>query len=211
MHFASMLLLALAVSADGFVVGMAYGARKIRIPIVPLLLICAASMLAIGLSMLAGRALACYFDPHWAERIGAVALMAVGAWFMVQGLQARQENEPEEENYPIATLRIRPLGIIVQILREPSRADLDSSGVISPNEAFFLGAALALDALGAGMGASLSGFGAWTIPMVGCCKFILVSLGLKWGDTLNSRIFKKWSSLIAGLLLLGLGLTGMMR
>ena len=93
MHIVSAALLALAVSSDGFAVGMAYGARKIRIPLGPLLLICLASMLAVSISMLAGKALALYFDPRVAQRIGAVALIAVGLWFFGESLRNWQEDE----------------------------------------------------------------------------------------------------------------------
>ena len=116
------------------------------------------------------------------------------------------------ENNAIATLRIKPLGIIIQILREPSRADLDSSGVISLREAFLLGTALALDALGAGMGASLSGFDlAYTIPLVGCCKFLLISLGLKWGGALGKGMLRNGAGVFSGLILFVLGFVEMMR
>lgn len=210
-NFISALLLALAVSSDGFAAGMAYGARKIRIPLGSLLLICLASMLAVSVSMLAGKALAFYFDPRTAQRVGALALMAVGLWFFSESLRNWQGSNETGENNAIATLRIKPLGIIIQILREPSRADLDSSGVISYREAFLLGTALALDALGAGMGASMSGFNlAMTIPLVGCCKFLLISLGLRWGVALKNGVLRNSSGIFSGLVLFILGFAEMM-
>lgn len=211
MHLVSAVLFALAVSSDGFAVGMAYGARKIKIPLGSLLLICLASMLAVSISMLAGKALALYFTPLLAQRIGALALMAVGLWFFSESLRNWQGRDETGENNAIATFRIKPLGIIIQILREPSKADLDSSGVISFREAFLLGTALALDALGAGMGASMSGFNfAMTIPLVGFCKFLLISLGLRWGMNLKSGILRNGSGIFSGLVLFILGFVEMM-
>ncbi|MGE5543945.1 MAG: sporulation membrane protein YtaF [Bacillota bacterium] len=212
MHLVSVMLLALALSSDGFAVGMAYGARKIRIPLGSLLLICLASMLAVSVSMLTGKALALYFDPHVTQLIGALALMAVGLWLFSESLRKWQGRAETGENNAIATLRIRPLGIIIQILREPSKADLDSSGVISFREAFLLGIALALDALGAGMGASMSGFDiALTIPLVGCCKFLLISLGLRWGVALKNGVLRNASGVFSGLILFILGFVEIMR
>lgn len=211
MHLVSAVLFALAVSSDGFAAGIAYGARKIKIPMGSLLLICLASMLAVSISMLAGKALALYFTPLLAQRIGALALMAVGLWFFSESLRNWQGRDETGENNAIATFRIKPLGIIIQILREPSRADLDSSGVISFREAFLLGTALALDALGAGMGASLSGYNlAMTIPLVGCCKFLLISLGLRWGMSLKSGMLRNGSGIFSGLILFILGFVEMM-
>jgi len=212
MHIVSALLFALAVSSDGFAVGMAYGTRKIKIPLASLLLICLASMLAVSVSMLAGKALALYFSPDLAGKIGALALMAVGLWFLCDSFRNWQGNSKKGENNEIATFRIKPLGIIIQILREPSRADFDSSGVISYREAFFLGAALALDALGAGMGASLTGFDLLTtVPLVGCCKFLLISLGLIWGAALNKGFLSRYSGLFSGIMLFLLGAAELMR
>ncbi|MGI6549523.1 MAG: sporulation membrane protein YtaF [Syntrophomonadales bacterium] len=212
MDIVSAALLALAVSSDGFAAGMAYGARKIRIPLGPLLLICVASMLAVSVSMLAGKALALYFEPQMAQRIGAMALMAVGLWFFSESMRNWQGRNESGENNAIATLRIKPLGIIIQILREPSRADLDSSGVISFREAFLLGTALALDALGAGMGASLSGYDlTLTIPLVGCCKFLLISLGLRWGVAIKNGLLRNVSGMFSGLILFILGFVEIMR
>jgi len=206
MNTVSAVLLALALSSDGFVVGVAYGARKIRIPPGSLLLICLASMLAVGISMIAGEVLAKFFDPLAARTLGAVALMAVGLWFFGESLRNWQGRNETGENNAIATLRIKPLGIIIQVLREPSRADLDSSGVISFREAFLLGTALALDALGAGMGASLSGFKpALTVPLVGCCKFLLINAGLRWGAAIKNGMLRNGSGLLSGFILFMLG------
>ncbi|MGE5422635.1 MAG: sporulation membrane protein YtaF [Ignavibacteriales bacterium] len=209
MYLVPIVLFALAVSADGFGVGMAYGIKRIRIPLSSLLVICLASMTAVSLSMLVGHGIAVYFDPVIASRIGAVALIAVGLWFISDVWRSREENEDSKENQAIATLRIKPLGIIIQILREPSRADFDASGAISYREALFLGIALALDALGAGMGASLAGFKIiTTVLMVGACKFILVSLGLWLGSKLEGDFVRKYSTLVSGLILCLLGLHG---
>jgi putative sporulation protein YtaF len=206
MNTVSAVLLALALSSDGFVVGVAYGARKIRIPPGSLLLICLASMLAVGISMIAGEFLARCFDPLVAKRLGAVALMAVGLWFFSESLRNWQGRDETRENNAIATLRIKPLGIVIQVLREPSRADLDSSGVISFREAFLLGTALALDALGAGMGASLSGFSlAMTVPLVGCCKYLLINAGLRWGAALKNEVLRNGSGVLSGCILFILG------
>ena len=161
--------------------------------------------------MLAGKALALYFEPQMAQRIGA---MASWPWFVVfsESMRNWQGRNESGENNAIATLRIKPLGIIIQILREPSRADLDSSGVISFREAFLLGTALALDALGAGMGASLSGYDlTLTIPLVGCCKFLLISLGLRWGVAIKNGLLRNVSGMFSGLILFILGFVEIMR
>ena len=49
MNYLTIALFALAVSADGFAVGIAYGIAKIRIPVFSLLVISLASALAVKL------------------------------------------------------------------------------------------------------------------------------------------------------------------
>ena len=55
MELISSILFGLAVSADGFAAGMAYGVKKIKIPIFSLLVIALASALAVSISMFCGR------------------------------------------------------------------------------------------------------------------------------------------------------------
>ena len=50
---------------------------------------------------------------------------------------------------------IRSLGVVIHILKKPTRADFDRSGIITGLEALFLGVALSLDAFGAGIGAAM--------------------------------------------------------
>ena len=60
MEFLVVVMFALAVSADGFVVGLSYGLNKIRIPVLSLVVIAFASCLAVTASMLVGQGLMIY-------------------------------------------------------------------------------------------------------------------------------------------------------
>ncbi|MDI5788515.1 hypothetical protein PO124_09275 [Bacillus licheniformis] len=53
---------------------------------------------------------------------------------------------------------MKSLGIVIHILRKPTSADIDKSGIITGIEAFLLGFALSIDAFGAGIGAAALGF-----------------------------------------------------
>jgi putative sporulation protein YtaF len=168
---ASMVLLSFAVSLDGFGVGLTYGVRKIRIPVSSILIISACSGLIILLSMMVGVALTSWMSPHGASLVGAVILIGIGVWALVQFLRSgepAESGDPEAASpavptgempqKPVLTLELRVFGIMIQILRTPSAADVDRSGIISAGEAFLLGTALSLDAFGAGIGAALVGF-----------------------------------------------------
>ncbi len=205
MELLAIFMFAFAVSTDGFMVGIAYGVKKIRMPIVAMAIIFLASSLAVTIAMTLGKGLASFFNPIVAAHVGAIVLVLIGIYYLLQaGLQRACNNTNEED--ALLSLSVRPLGIIVQILKEPSSADFDSSGEISPQEAFFLGMALAMDAFAAGIGLAMTGFNILlTAITVGMLQFILINIGLTMGRIMENERLKNISSLLAGIILLVLG------
>lgn len=211
MEFLAPVLFALAVSADGFMVGIAYGIRKIRIPVLSLVVVSIASALAVTVSMICGRALAYFLSPEMASYLGAGLIITIGGYFLLQAGREIICSLEYNEEVPLISLEIKSLGIIINILKEPSSADLDCSGEISLREAFFLGVALAMDALGAGVGIAMAGYNIlFTAISVGMLKFILVNSGLILGRIVQSERFKNFSSLAAGLILIAIGIAELM-
>jgi putative sporulation protein YtaF len=91
----SLLLLAFAVSLDGFGVGVMYGLRKIRIPLLSIAIISLWSGIIIFGSMQIGVWMSSLMSVAVAKRIGAVILIGIGIWALIQMLQQKQQ-EPEE-------------------------------------------------------------------------------------------------------------------
>lgn len=179
MEFLGLFLLAFAVSLDGFAMGVTYGLRGVRLPPTSLLTIALASSAAVLVAMQAGHFLGNILSVELTRRLGAVILILVGIWVLVT--TCRPPSKKEDDPKPVK-LSFRAFGFMVQIIQEPVRADLDQSGAISFAEALLLGLALALDALGAGFGASLAGYSPlWTPLWVGVFKIIMVSMGLQMG------------------------------
>lgn len=208
MELLASILFALAVSSDGFIVGMAYGVRKIRIPITSLLIICLASASAVTVAMLFGKGLTCLLNPSVATRLGAITIIAIGGFFLLQSIHQKLVALDSNGEEPILSLNVKPLGIIIQILREPSAADFDRSGEIGLKEAFFLGLALAMDAFGAGIGIAMAGYNIFfTAVSVGMLKFILVNSGLLLGKKVKNEHWQYLSSVTTGLILVALGLS----
>lgn len=211
MEYLAAMLFALAVSADGFAAGVAYGVRRIRIPVIPLLVIAVSSAAAVTLSMIFGTGLAAVLDPRWASHIGALLLMAIGGYFLLGAFRETISNMNTDPQEPLLSFSIKTLGIIVHILKEPSTADFDSSGDISVREAAFLGLALALDALGAGVGIALTGMNIlFTALCVGMVKFILVNFGMWIGQYCKGNRVTGAASLLSGLILVVIGLMEIM-
>jgi len=205
---------ALALNLDSFVAGLAYGTRQIKVPFFSLMIISLVSMAAISLSMLGSQMLQVFIPPAFSHRLGGVLLLAIGAWAL---LQTRHEAAPAAPKSPEANtaagkmeIRIRPPGLVIQILREPVRADLDSSGTISAGEALVLGTALAMDAFGAGFAVSMLGFSVGiTVLVVGLGHFLLTVAGILAGGTFLSTKAGRRLSALPGCILILLGLSKM--
>lgn len=206
----SMILFALAVSVDGFAVGLAYGMRNIIIPFHSLIIICCASSIAIAISMIFGKMLTLFVSLNASKMIGALILVIMGMYMAFQAfIEIKQEERPlPRSKEMLFHVRIPPLGILIQILKEPSRADFDQSGIINLKEACILGFALAMDALGAGFAVAAVGFPPlWTAVLVGVCKFFLVTVAVKLGKQSSSNRIGRNISFVPGLVLLLLGLS----
>jgi putative sporulation protein YtaF len=203
------LLLALAVSVDGFSAGFSCGLRKLIIPFSSLLVICLLSAGAIAFSMLAGSAVVYLVPLRYFSAFGGAVLIIFGAVVMGQhyikrGSGAEPVPEPREETSKEACLR-RPKKI-TSLLQRPEEADLDRSGTLSAREALLLGSALAADAFAAGFGAALIGSPLLlTILAVGLTKLLLVPLGAALGRAARRGAPKNFP-LLSGAILIVIGI-----
>lgn len=212
----SLLLLALAVSLDGFGAGVMYGIRKIRIPASSIMIIALCSGLVIWCSMQLGAILLLVLSPVVAKQIGAFILIAIGLWAIWQ-MTAHKNSErsapltvqkacDDGKAKTVIHLEIRQLGIVIDILRTPMKADMDRSGTISASEAALLGLALSLDAWGAGLGAALLGFSPlWTSLLIGLSCGTFITIGLHTGFRLAGTAWVHKLSAAPGLILIVMG------
>lgn len=215
----TMALLAAALSLDSLSVGLLYGARRIRLPVLATLIVTGASGLLLALAMWGGSLVATLLAPHTAAEIGGLLLVGVGLWIAWGALRPREPVEASEawidalENPGLVMertrrvwrLRLGSAQIVIEILREPGRADLDSSGSISLWEAGLLGIALALDSVAAGLGAGMAGAN-WALPLLACVlSYLFLTVGGWVGERFPFRLEGRWGAL-HGLVLLLLGL-----
>jgi putative sporulation protein YtaF len=118
--------------------------------------------------------------------------------------------EKPSSNETIINLEIEVLGIVIQILRKPTTADLDKSGSITGIEAILLGFALSIDAFGAGIGASLLGFSPIvTASIVSTTSAIFLLFGMKLGNILSNFTWLQKLTFLPGVLLILIGLLKM--
>lgn len=242
----SLLILAFAVSLDGFGVGVMYGLRKIRIPFLSIAIISLWSGIIIYSSMQIGVLMSSFMSPLVAKRIGALVLIGIGIWALAQTRQQKSQEHQEREdvssldqasisgvlpssegNHPgsgevltfdtlqrtkeILNIELKRFGLVIQILRTPSIADVDKSGNISASEATLLGLALSLDAFGAGIGAALIGFvPLLTASVISISSGSFIALGLRFGLRYAEINWIKKLSVLPGCVLIIMGLLKML-
>jgi len=207
------LLFALALSIDGFIVGVHYGMRRVRLPLGSLLVIASCTAAGMALSMFAGGVLAADFARQAAETAGGAVLIFIGLWQLgqawverVRRVQTGADVERSPGERRLASFRVPFLGVVVEIIADPIKADKDRSGVIEFREAAALGAVLGVDALGAGFAAAMLGFPPTLIALVAGAIAIFVSGGVRVGRGLKQHLAgDKWLFL-PGLILVAIGI-----
>lgn len=235
-HIFSSALLAMALSLDGFGAGVTYGLRKTRIPLLSVLIISLCSGLVLGVSMQAGALLQRFLSPSAASVFGAAILILLGLWSLYQQVRRSSEPEvqpastvdspasltgthqgaprrevttagQEQLQRAVFSLEIPKIGVVIQILRSPTKADLDDSGSISPWEAMWLGIALSLDAFGAGLGAAMLGFSPLgTAAVVSLFSGIFLVLGMRVGLRFAAKGGMRFISYLPAFLLVVMGI-----
>lgn len=213
MDTVSMIALAMALSLDSLTVGLLYGVRGIRLSWVAMLVVSMASGLLLSLAMGGGRVVARWLEPGVAQRLGALLLVGVGLWITYQTWRnhrspAAVEPAPAAGDGPLAVWRLRlgSIGVVIEILREPGAADIDHSGHISLTEACFLGIALALDSVAAGLGAAMAGFSPLGLPVAAAGgSLVLMLLGSRAARLIPFKLDGPWA-MLHGVVLVALGL-----
>jgi putative sporulation protein YtaF len=209
--FFGILALAFAISADGFLAGLAYGMGGIKIPAASRFIIAFAASAMLAVSMALGDALNRLLPAYLHEYLAIIILLGIGIYLIFQG-----QKKPAKKDVAYGTvwqLSLPALGLIIQILRHPAEVDQNEDRSIAAGEALLLGLALSLDSLGIGFGVAMGGFPIGpTVLCAGLCKFILLSIALKLGVCLSAwgkNISKKAENLtpyIPALVILALAL-----
>ena len=202
MEFFAVILLAIALSIDGFGVGMAYGMRNITFTILPIILITLCAAGSMTLSLIAGHLVASFIPYYLAGVIGGTILLIIGLWQLVEGLKKYYVDDV------LLSIKLKMFGLVLQIIREPEHADMDKSGDINYREALVLGIALNMDVIGAGFGAGIAGYSSILIPIVSGALFAALLLGLILGERFSGGYGKK-AYLLPGIILMLLGIFNM--
>lgn len=201
LFYMGLFFLVVAVSLDGFGVGITYGLRKIKVPFHALCIIMFCSGAIVLLSMKVGRFLLAYISVDHAQLLGGFILIGLGCFVLCQIIVSKLKSVKAKIQSK------NTFDDIKTVLTTPEQADLDQSGTISAKEALLLGTALALDAFGAGLGAALLGYSPFaTTILIALTSGLFVFLGLKVGLLLSKNKCMEKLTIIPPLLLITLGI-----
>lgn len=182
MGFFGLLLLSISLSIDAFTIGTSCALGGIKASWKARLIICAISVLIMGASIFCGEALVRFINQEVARYIGCGMLCVLGV-YMIFGSFKRSNKSKKKKSI---TLALKPLGITISIIREPALCDIDKSSTIDSKEACYIGTALSIDSVGAGVSMGVSGIGAISAAgLCGICQLIFLCLGLFLGKKIR--------------------------
>src|SRR5690625_677339 len=205
LFYMGLLLLVIAVSLDGFGVGVTYGMKRTKVPFSALLIIMLCSGVVVLLSMTIGDFLNSFISPQKAEIIGGMILIFLGLFSLFNIIQSKVDVDLSELKDSERLQRLKT------VLSTPDQADLDQSGVITTGETFLLGTALALDAFGAGLGAAIIGYSPLlTAVSVAIMSGAFLFCGIQMGMLLLQNRQMQKLSFLPPILLISLGIFNML-
>lgn len=206
--FFYVILLAIAVSIDGFVAGVAYGLKNIRMPFISLAIVGVVATILTTIAMFCAYVLGSFINTNVAIVTGALLLILLGAWSLFQQYLTRNVPSYELDGEVTAhKLTISVGQLVISIMAKPETADVDRLGYISSLEAVFLGLAVGLDAMVGTFAAALMGvLPLYTPPAVGITHMICISYGCYASSRFIPETLKQRFPYLPGILLIFLGL-----
>lgn len=204
--YLGLILLVIAVSLDGFGVGVTYGMRQIKVPFFALVIIMLCSGMIVLISMGVGTYLTTFIPPAIANSLGGAILIAIGLFCLLNVVRTKFYDQAFIKDQD-EIFRANRIGKYKSVLVKPQHADLDHSGSISTAEALLLGSALALDAFGAGIGAAMLGYSPIiTAALIALMSGIFVYSGIHAGILLAKNKAMQKVTFLPPLLLIALGI-----
>ncbi|MDF2672633.1 MAG: sporulation rane protein YtaF [Clostridiales bacterium] len=204
MNIFSLILLAFAVSIDGFWGGFAFGLKKVKISPVSLLIISSWSVICTMIVMFIGCSLKNIISFEWAKFLGAALLFLLGLFTLKGGYKQKKEHLECKRNFITYNIKFKDL---IKVLHNPLLADIDNENDIKPAEGTILGLAVAMDASIAAFTVSLLGFNPLITPFLfGVTHYVLIGSGnfIARQNVINH--FSEKFSMLPGIILIALAI-----
>ncbi len=201
--FAEALLLVAALSTDAFAASLAYGTRRIRIPLLSVAVISGVCSGTLALSLWLGSLLRPVLPDGLTRGLGFSILFVLGFTKLfdstIKAYIRRHKKLKKDIRFSLCSLRF-----ILTVYADPEEADKDASRSLSPLEAASLALALSIDGLAAGIGAGVTEVG-WTGALI--LSFLVGAAAVLTGHAVGWKLAERCPadlSWLGGVLLLSL-------
>jgi putative sporulation protein YtaF len=193
-HLLTAILLALASNLDNVGVGIAYGMRRVRVPLGSNLLIAAITATGTLASVMFGSTVGKLLSHGLASILAGAVLIGMGAWVVVREALALYHNSRHAPNQA-ATSSSGYLSQVHSIRLNPLSADSDRSGQIDFREAMLLGLALTPNNLVNGAAAGMMNL---SVAVLVLSVFLFSVITIWAGIEVGQLCGKRWLGSIAG-------------
>ncbi|RED59132.1 manganese efflux pump [Cohnella phaseoli] len=196
MHWFSIVIIGIAANIDNLGIGVTFGARSIKVPLLSNILITLLSMAATYLAMSAGLFLSHFVSPFWGNLTGGIVIILLGIWgirsAVVSGKNLVGNAEFIDNNNAPDCLA--------------DKTDKNNDRVISWAESISLGFALAINCIASSLGAGASGVPPLlTAISVGLFSLLSVDIGIRLGSRVAKSWIGKYSNFLGCILLIIIG------
>lgn len=194
-----MLFVLFLLSIDSFFVGAVFGMQQIKLPVRSAVVIFLVSCLMVILASVLGGGIFALLPDSLKKVLSAAIFIGVGGALLLDGLLSGRPSK-------CVNIHVKPLKLVITLMREPEDADLDRSKTIDGAEALYVGTALSADAC-----AAAAAFGGDAVSPVmlsliaSSLTTVLLFLGCGFGVHIQkSRIFRVGA--LSGTLMILLGI-----
>jgi putative sporulation protein YtaF len=204
MHWLTILLIGVAANLDNLGISVSYGLKSTRIPFVSNIVIAVISMLCAYISITAGEYISQFISLTIANYAGGLLIIFLGGKCIVESLFPKPLPKPVPEPEPVP---VKVDSNFTKVISQPALADINEDKVISFKESCLLGLALAMNCLAMGLGAGFTGISPiLTTIAIGVFSLISIFFGIKIGSKISDNRIGKYSNIIAGLILILIGI-----
>ena len=197
--FLSAAIFSMSSNLDNFVIGIAFGIKKIKIGFLPNLLIALITVTGTVASMYVGKIAASFLPRALTDLLGASIIILLGLYFVLQSFSNLLNRKKR-----IRSVALKDADSMIDYAQD---SDKDVSGSIDIRESAAVGFGLAFNNIGTGIAASAAGV---KILQAAVCTFLFsilfLILGVYLGDRIFGRVLGKYAPLISGILLIALGI-----
>ena len=204
MHILSIFLFAISSSSDSLIVGLSYGAKKVRINFLNNFIVSFISGIGTFFAMLFGRVLLRLIPLARANIIGSIILILFGMYLLVNSLRKNIDSKKgTEEVYE----DISEFQRYENTLRNPEVIDTNDSKTIEFKEAIILGIVLCLNNIGLGIGASITGLNIYMTSISSLLfSLVFIPIGYYIGEKVFSDKLSRYSEIISICIIIILGI-----